>query len=317
MNYQTLLKKIENYKKKYDVKIIGKTEFNRNIFAVEKTLSEDFFTAIFVSGVHAREHITTDLVCRMLDEGLFDTVKNFNVAFILMANPDGVELVYGGLFSAPENYQKFLKSINNGNDCFNLWKANGRGVDINNNFDANYGLNVHSKNPASSGFTGKFAESEKETRAIAEYTKSKNSFLSISYHSKGEEIYFNFFQNKKDLKRDKIIAKRFSKSTGYKIKNVEKVSSGGYKDYCVQKLHIPALTIEVGSDKLVHPIGEEYLEEIFLKHKNVAKDVEFAYNIFIEFEGKKYVWRKIYEKSNRSCAKSVWGRWSASWCCYC
>ena len=289
MNYQTLLKKIENYKKKYNVKIIGKTEFNRNIFAVEKTLSEDFFTVIFVCSVHAREHITTDLVCRMLDEGLFDTVKNFNVSFILMANPDGVELVYGGLFSAPENYQKFLKSINNGNDCFNLWKANGRGVDINNNFDANFGTNVHNKTPASSGFTGKFAESEKETRAIANYTKSKKIFLSISYHSKGEEIYFNFFQNKLDLKRDKIIAKRFSESTGYKIKNVEKVSSGGYKDYCVQKLHIPALTIEVGSDELVHPIGEEYLEEIFLKHKNVAKDVEFAYNIFIEFEGKKYV----------------------------
>lgn len=289
MDYKTLLKKIENYKKFYDVKIIGKTEFNRNIFAVEKTLSEDFFTAIFVCSVHAREHITTDLVCKMLDDGLFDNVKNFNVSFILMANPDGVELVYGGLFSVPENYQTFLKTINNGGDCFKLWKANGRCVDINNNFDANYGTNVHNKTPASSGYIGKFAESEKETQAIVNYTKSKKIFLSISYHSKGEEIYFNFFQNKHDLKRDKIIAKRFSKSTGYKIKNVENVSSGGYKDYCVQKLHVPALTIEVGSDKLIHPIGEEYLDEIFLKHKNVAKDVEFAYNVFIEFKGEKYV----------------------------
>jgi hypothetical protein len=35
----------------------------------------------------------------------------------------------------------------------------------------------------------------------------------------------------------------------------------------------------VGSDELLHPIGRENLEEIFDKNKNVAKAVEFAYNV--------------------------------------
>ena len=42
MNYFDLLQKIENYKKTYDVKCIGKTEFNRKIIAVEKNLNSNF-----------------------------------------------------------------------------------------------------------------------------------------------------------------------------------------------------------------------------------------------------------------------------------
>ena len=108
--------------------------------------------------------------------------------------------------------------------------------------------------------------------------------MTISYHSKGEEIYFNFFQNKCRLERDEKIAKKFSESTGYLIKNVENVSSGGYKDWCVKKLKIPSLTIELGSDELSHPIKLDKLEEIYQKHKTIAKDIKFAYNVFKEYQ---------------------------------
>ena len=167
-----------------------------------------------------------------------------------------------------------------------MWKANGFGVDLNNNFDANFGMNVHSRLPSSSGFVGEFAESAPETKALAEYIRKKKAFFAVAYHSKGEEIYFNFFQTGIELKRDFMIAEQFAKSTGYKVKNVENVSCGGYKDFCVQKLHIPALTIEVGSDELSHPISKQFLEEIYQKHKQVAKDVQFAYNVFRKFQGK-------------------------------
>jgi len=80
--------------------------------------------------------------------------------------------------------------------------------------------------------------------------------------------------------RDEVIAKKFADSTGYKIKNVESVSSGGYKDWCVEKLKIPAITIEVGSDDLSHPISKENLSEIFEKNKSIAFDLNFAYNEF-------------------------------------
>lgn len=285
MNYQQLLTKIENYKNKYNVKVIGQTSLGRKIYAVEKCVDKNFSTAIFVASVHAREYVATDLLCKFLDDGLFDNIKNFNITFILMANPDGVELCYYGLSSVcDEIIRHNLLVANSGNLDFSLWKANANGVDINNNFDAKFGHNAHKNMPASQGYIGKFAESENETKALVEYAKSKNIFFTISYHTKGEEIYYNFFQSSKHLERDEQIAQKFAQSTGYLIKNVESVSSGGFKDWCVQKLKIPALTIELASDSLVHPIGEQYLEDIFERNKNVAFDLEYAYNIFKKYE---------------------------------
>ncbi len=283
MDYKELCEKIEIYKKNYNVKLIGKSYFGRKIYAVEKIASSNFSTAVFVSSIHARENISSDLLVKFLDEGLFAKINEFNLSFILMANPDGVELSQNGLCSAPKKYREFLKRIN-GSEDFALWKANGRGVDLNNNFDANFGTNTSHFSPASSGYAGRKAESEKETKAIVRYIKKMKPFFCVAYHTKGEEIYFNFFQKGKDLERDFLIAENFAKSTGYKIKNVEKISSGGLKDYLVQSLKIPAITIELGSDDLLHPIQKEHLNDIFLRNKNIANDLIKAYNIFNEFK---------------------------------
>lgn len=285
MDYKSLCKKVKSYKKNYNVKIIGKSYFNRKIYAVEKIINISFPTAILVASIHARENITTDLICEFLENDLFCNIKNFNLSFILMANPDGTELSVNGIKSAPKKYRKFLMGINDGND-FSLWKANGRGVDLNNNFDANFGTNTSKVSASSSGYVGAFPESEKETKAIADYIRSINPFFCVSYHTKGEEIYFNFFQENDELVRDEIIAKKYAESTGYLIKNVEDVSSGGLKDYLVKSLKIPAITIEVGSDLYQHPIKRDKLPDIFLRNKNIANDLIFAYNIFNEFKEK-------------------------------
>ena len=46
MDYLSLLEKIKLYRKKYHVKTLGKTKFNREIFAVELNHGDDFATAI-------------------------------------------------------------------------------------------------------------------------------------------------------------------------------------------------------------------------------------------------------------------------------
>ena len=292
LDYSTLLTKISKYEKikkettnnsgkkikknKFNIKVIGTTYYGRSIFAVKQVKKTKLPTAILVASIHARENITTDLLCKMIDENLFDGITKFNISFILMANPDGVELSKNGLKNYPKSSWNYLLQLNENNSDFSLWKSNARGVDLNNNFDAKFGTNSHSNCFSSHGFSGLFAESEEETKAIVAYTKKVKPFITISYHSKGEEIYFNFFQTNSDLKRDEIIAKRFAESTGYAIKNVENSSSGGYKDYCVSKLNIPALTIEVGSDNLSHPISEKYLDEIYEKNKNIVEDLNFA-----------------------------------------
>ena len=280
MNYSELLKKLTNLDKDYLVKVIGKTKFNRKIIAVERIVDKSFSTAIFLSSIHSRENIATDLLFEMIDNKLFDKIDRFNLSFIVMANPDGVELQSGGLDKFPKRWRKKLVLMNGGTKDFSRWKANACGVDLNNNFDARWGTNKHSLFPSSQGFVGLKPFSEKESKAISKYTKKKNPFITISYHTKGEEIYFNFFQDKKCLDRDELIAKRFASSTGYKIRNVEKLSSGGYKDWCVEKLKIPALTLELGSDDLSHPISKENLASIYEKNKSIAFDLEYAYNVF-------------------------------------
>ena len=59
-----------------------------------------------------------------------------------------------------------------------------------------------------------------------------------------------------------------NKNTGYTIKNVENVSSGGYKDWCVSKLNIPSVTIEVGRDNLYHPLDNAEIYNIIAKNIN-------------------------------------------------
>ena len=68
--------------------------------------------------------------------------------------------------------------------------------------------------------------------------------------------------------RDKRLAKVISQETGYPLKGTP-FSAGGYKDWCVEALKIPAFTIEVGSDERKHPLGFEALPDILKKNLDV------------------------------------------------
>ena len=206
-------------------------------------------TIIIQYSIHAREYITTYLALEQIKQyqefGRFGTVY-----FIPMLNPDGVKIA----LTEDDKY-----------------KANARGVDLNVIFDAKWGSGKqNTKIKGSENYIGEKPFSECETKALRDFTLDILPDITISYHSKGEEIYYSFFQDKEALKRDKKIAKMLARITGYKIRDL-KGSAGGYKDWCIEKLKIPALTIEVGSDKLSHPIKKEHLHKIFKKNKRVIK----------------------------------------------
>ena len=178
------------------------------------------------------------------------------VYFIPVLNPDGVMIA--------------LKKDK-------LYKANGRGVDLNVNFDANWGLGSQNiRKVASQNYIGESPFSEPETCAIRDFTLKVMPDYTISYHSKGQEIYYEFFQ--KDIAFDLAFAKTISNLTGYQVKKTP-FSSGGYKDWCIQKLGISALTIEVGDDKLSHPITNKHLRKIYRQNRHVVKS---ANTFFVE-----------------------------------
>lgn len=140
-----------------------------------------------------------------------------------------------------------------------LWKANARGVDLNVNFDARWGTGASNiRYPAPENYIGEAPFSEPETQALRDFTKEIRPAFTVSFHTKGREIYWEFHQPLWRKLRDRRLAQKLSESTGYPLVKV-KNSAGGYKDWCIQELKIPAFTVEVGSDDLSHPIGRESL----------------------------------------------------------
>ena len=288
------------------IEIIGKSVLEKPIYAVVFDFGNPY-SMIIQAAIHAREHITCDLVCKMIKEisDNFDKYKKQkmpNLVFVPLSNPDGADIATLGLKAVKSrNRRKFLLEINNQNKDFSLYKANANGVDLNTNFDARWGTgkaNLFYHSPH--GFVGEIANSEPCTKALITLTEKIKPIFTISYHCKGEEIYYDFFARKENLKRDKKIAKIVKSATHYKIVSAQNSSSGGYKDWCIEKLNIPAVTIEVGSDKLSHPLGENCLEKIWKQNKNLLK--KFS-KIAKEYEhGRK---SEIHEKSTCSCEKSI------------
>ncbi len=218
--------------------LIGKSVENRSLycFKVEKTA---YPVIIAQYAIHAREYITTLLALKQIQD-FAKRGKVGTVYFLPAMNPDGI--IISNTFKP-------------------LYKANARGVDLNVNFDAMWGQGEYNTRvKGDQNYIGEKPFSEPETKALRDFTLKVKPNATVSYHSKGEEIYYD----QKDIK----LAKKLASITGYDIKKTPN-SAGGYKDWCSEKLNIAAFTIEVGSDNFSHPLGKESLEEIYQKNKGV------------------------------------------------
>lgn len=281
MKLEEVEKVLNKYKSCYEIDVIGKSVLGQDIYSVNKKRGENLPWVLIVAGMHAREHLSVDLVCKLIEKAA-NKKFDFNLSFVPLVNPDGVGLCIDGVKRLNQKMRERLVEIN-GSDVFSLFKANANGVDLNNNWDANWEKKFTDKTaPSSQGFYGYSPMSEPEVIALGEWTQKLRPALAISYHLKGEEIYFDFFQDEKHFERDEKIAQVFAKSSGYAIKSTQEVSSGGYKDWCVQKLEIPALTIELGSDKFSHPFPQSQLGQIYRKNRKVFKNIKRSLKIYLK-----------------------------------
>ncbi len=245
-----IIKKVYDFYQSYSGEkgVIGYTEQGRPIpfMVVKKTQTPKI---IVTYSIHAREYITSFLALLQI-ENFIKHGKVGSVYFLPMINVDGVKIC---LERNP------------------LYKANANGVDLNVNFDAGWGTGE--KNVITAGsenYIGSFPFSEKESVAVRDFTLKICPHATVSYHAKGEEIYWDFNQNGKRRARDLRLAKLLALTTGYQLKSTPN-SAGGYKDWCVEKLKISAFTIEVGREELSHPLCSKYLPEIYIKNANVLR----------------------------------------------
>lgn len=285
MTQKELKKVVKQFEDRFEIMTVGKSVLGQNIFAFFKKEKENLPWVLVVGGMHAREHLSTDLICKLIE----DCAKLklcYNICFVPLVNPDGANLCVDGLQNLDEKIKEKLLEINGSQD-FSLFKANANGVDLNNNWDANWDKKFSDKTvPSSQGFYGFSPMSEPEVVALEKLTNKLKPFLVISFHLKGQEIYFDFFQDKTRFVRDKKIAKVFARSSGYRIKRTQHISSGGFKDWCVQKLKITALTIELGKNKFPHPYPKSELKRIYKKNRKFFKNIQKSLKIYNKFQNR-------------------------------
>lgn len=236
--------------------------------------------------IHAREWVTSLLAlghvgraesgcfCSRGDRGGVSVANKDlcgGVYILPLTNPDGAALALRGesfLRTLSKERAAFLEEINGGKD-FSLWKANAEGVDLNVNFPARWGTgrsNVFS--PAPQNFVGSAPLCAPESAALAAFTEKVRPAATVSFHTKGREIYWEFFQKGEGAARDARIARALSEETGYAVRKTPS-SAGGYKDWCVETFGIPAFTVETGDDGLAHPLGEGAFPAIWQENAGV------------------------------------------------
>ncbi|AFC28768.1 gamma-D-glutamyl-L-diamino acid endopeptidase I [Paenibacillus mucilaginosus 3016] len=208
---------------------------------------------------HANEWITSLLLMRFLEayagayaDGL--TLQGQEVRTMLqsttlwlvpMVNPDGVELVLRG--AAPDHpYYSELLEYNGGSCDFSGWKANIRGVDLNDQFPAHWEAERDRRDvpgPGPRDYTGAAPLTEPEAAAMAAFTRSRPLALVMAFHTQGRELYWNY----RDLEppEAEALAERLALCSGYRAVKLTG-SDAGYKDWFIQEFRRPGFTIEAG-----------------------------------------------------------------------
>ncbi len=275
MNSMDIAERVENFYAAYtgEKGILGKSVCGNPVYAMFAGKHE--YPQLIVQGaIHAREWITAGILLEQIRRGF----SRGGAWFLPMTNPDGVLLASRGedfLKKLQKSRIRFLLSINGGSE-FQMWKANANGVDLNVNFASGWGSGVKNiRMPAAENYIGKRAFSEPETRILRNFTQDVAPDATLSYHTKGEEIYWEYGQQGETLARDRRLGEVLEKATGYRLKTICG-SGGGYKDWCIERLKIPAFTIEAGSDLWRHPLGEERLALLAEQNGSAARKLASA-----------------------------------------
>ncbi|ESO96431.1 hypothetical protein LOTGIDRAFT_159841 [Lottia gigantea] len=206
-------------------------------------------------GEHAREFMPIETLFYLLQnltEGIRAPLASFEESFsrtiltkfdiyvIVMANPDGRKIV-----EKTHNY---------------CWRGTSTGVDLNRNFDWEFGNIGSSSNKKDEEYRGPFPFSEEESVVYTEITGSTDFDVFISFHSGIRHIYLPFadtvskMSNREPyhIKTMEDLARKLSKSTNHLYKYGKSYELGQYTadgtifDYMAGKRQIPiCLAIEL------------------------------------------------------------------------
>ncbi|PFA62378.1 peptidase M14 [Bacillus sp. AFS015802] len=221
---------------------------------------------------HANEWITSSALMTFINDYLLSLTNlspirgihtlpiygEVSVSFVPMVNPDGVDLVLNG---PPSDKRKECIAINRGSTDFTGWKANIRGVDLNNQFPAKWEVEKERKEekvPAPRDFPGYKPLSEPETIAMATLARQENFDRLLALHTQGKEFYWGY-EGLEPPEAAKLAAD-FSRVSGYEsVRYID--SYAGYKDWFIKEFRKSGFTLELG--KGINPLPLSQFNEIY------------------------------------------------------
>jgi g-D-glutamyl-meso-diaminopimelate peptidase len=272
-SFEVLLRDINDLKKIYpfiNIRTVGKSVLGKPIQEIKigKGKKKVHINASF----HANEWITTPILMKILNTYLLSLTNGNSIrglsslplylqtelSIVPMVNPDGVNLVLKG---PPAEVRDKVLAINGNSTDFSGWKANIQGVDLNNQYPANWQIEKERKvpkAPAPRDYPGDAPLTEPEAIAMAELAKSRNFDRVIAFHTQGEEFYWGY--EGLEPPQSKVLANEFARVSGYEsIQYVD--SHAGYKDWFIQEFRKPGFTIELGHG--VNPLPLSQFDEIY------------------------------------------------------
>jgi len=259
-SYEEMRKDIRQLHNRYPDRVsyavIGRTADNRKVYDVVLGNRSAEKSLLVVATLHAREYMCS-LLCMnqieyYLEEEEFQSVLDkIQIHYVVMANPDGVALSQFGIEAIQsEDLRSALSSM----EVSELWKANGRGVDLNRNFPFEFQVIGE---PGGAGYSGEKSTSENESKAILDLVKSLQSSTKLSgvinYHATGSIIFGDCMKKGALCKTTTLMYNTASALTGYigatsDIPGIDDPyeSAGNFREYVMYKCGVPSITIEIG-----------------------------------------------------------------------
>ncbi len=284
----TILHFISRYSKIITVNMLGRSHDGTGIYDICLGKPTARKQIVLHAGCHARESLNTCVLmdmleyfcenytaCRYHGKRFMELFETCAVHFLPLLNPDGAMLSHFGPAGIQNEHlrteiQKIFESdLQAGytalehNEYFRRWKANAKGVDLNRNFDSAFGQYPSRSAPSCENYKGIHPESEPESTALAHLIatlyRAGTLCAVLSYHSSGEEIYWDYGQTGKRRTMESTLVRELSALTGYRLLP-EAPDEAGCSDWVSRRLGVFACTIETGKHSA--PVPEEELPEI-------------------------------------------------------
>ena len=264
------------------ITVIGTSVMGKPIRAL--TLGNGTYRVLFHGAHHANEWITAPLLLRFVSElaaacdrgeKLVDTdaeslLESATLSVVPAVNPDGIDLVTGALRSGC--YYQRAREIALRYPLIPFpsgWKANISGIDLNLQYPAGWEQARENKclqgitSPAPHDFVGPAPLTAPEARALYDYTLLYSPALTLSYHTQGGEIYWDYCRKAPPYAQR--IAEDFASASGYRVADAPFASSfAGYKDWYIDRFHRPGYTIEAGLG--INPLPLSQLNTIYTEN---------------------------------------------------